>query len=126
MSETAAAGKTHVFATILKMSGRVISFYNGGQFGWQEYSELSNSALLALSASAIGRNRQLGIFRNSEYLPFSPNPLFTGREAELEALCRGFQEGGVIAVTQAVAVHGLGGGQNAACGPIRLETLAGV
>jgi hypothetical protein len=51
----------------LQFSGRAIHFYNGGQVGRQEYSELSNSALLALSASAIGRNRQLGIFRNSEY-----------------------------------------------------------
>jgi hypothetical protein len=51
----------------LQFSGRAIHFYNGGQVGCQEYSELSNSALLALSAPAIGRNRQLGIFRNSEY-----------------------------------------------------------
>jgi hypothetical protein len=30
LSATATAGKKHVFATILKISGRVISFYNGG------------------------------------------------------------------------------------------------
>jgi quercetin dioxygenase-like cupin family protein len=33
----------------------------------QEYSEFRKSALLALSASAIGKNGRLGIFRNSEY-----------------------------------------------------------
>jgi tetratricopeptide (TPR) repeat protein len=42
-------------------------------------------------------------------LPFPPNPLFTGREAELEALHRGLQEQVKIAATQMVAVHGLGG-----------------
>jgi tetratricopeptide (TPR) repeat protein len=42
-------------------------------------------------------------------LPFPPNPLFTGREAELEALHRGLQEQAKIAATQMVAVHGLGG-----------------
>ena len=42
-------------------------------------------------------------------LPFSPNPLFTGREAELEALRRGLQERVEVAVTKTVAVHGLGG-----------------
>jgi hypothetical protein len=42
-------------------------------------------------------------------LPFAPNPLFTGREAELETLRRGLQQGGTMAVTQTVAVHGLGG-----------------
>ena len=53
----------------LQFSGGAIHFYNGGQVGWQEYSELSKAALLDLSARAIGRNRQLGIFRNSEYSP---------------------------------------------------------
>jgi hypothetical protein len=38
------------------------------QVNWQEYSELGKSAFLALSASAIGKNGQLGISRNSEYL----------------------------------------------------------
>ena len=33
----------------------------------QEYSEFRKSALLALSALAISKNGQLGIFQNSEY-----------------------------------------------------------
>jgi hypothetical protein len=37
------------------------------QVDWQEYSEFSNSALLISSAPGSGTNRQLGIFRNSEY-----------------------------------------------------------
>jgi hypothetical protein len=36
-------------------------FYFWCQIGWQEYSELSNSALLISSAPGIGTNRQLGI-----------------------------------------------------------------
>jgi hypothetical protein len=47
--------------------------------------------------------------RTIHNLPFPPNPAFTGREAELEALRRGLQQGGTMAVTQTVAVHGLGG-----------------
>jgi hypothetical protein len=47
--------------------------------------------------------------RTIHNLPFRPNPLFTGREAELEALSRGLQQGGATAVMQMVAVHGLGG-----------------
>ena len=42
-------------------------------------------------------------------LPFAPNPLFTGRDTELEALRQGLQQRGTMAVTQTVAVHGLGG-----------------
>jgi hypothetical protein len=37
------------------------------QVDCQEYSEFRKSALLALSAPVIGKNGQLGIFRNSEY-----------------------------------------------------------
>jgi hypothetical protein len=47
--------------------------------------------------------------RTIHNLPFRPNPLFTGREAELEALSRGLQQTGSTAVMQMVAVHGLGG-----------------
>jgi SEFIR domain/NB-ARC domain len=47
--------------------------------------------------------------RTIHNLPFPPNPLFTGRAAELEALSRGLQQGGATAVMQMVAVHGLGG-----------------
>lgn len=47
--------------------------------------------------------------RTIHNLPFSPNPMFTGREAELEALRRGLQERWEVAVTQTIAVHGLGG-----------------
>jgi len=47
--------------------------------------------------------------RTIHNLPFRPNPLFTGREAELEALSRGLQQAGATAVMQMVAVHGLGG-----------------
>jgi tetratricopeptide (TPR) repeat protein len=36
-------------------------------------------------------------------LPFSPNPTFTGRDAELKNLCEQLQKGGTV------AVHGLGG-----------------
>jgi predicted ATPase len=42
-------------------------------------------------------------------LPFAPNLVFTGRDAEMETLRRGLQERGEMAVTQTVAVHGLGG-----------------
>jgi hypothetical protein len=51
----------------------------------------------------------VAIQRTIHNLPFSPNPMFTGREAELEALRQGLQERGEVAVTQTVAVHGLGG-----------------
>lgn len=47
--------------------------------------------------------------RTIHNLPFRPNPLFTGREAELEALGRGLQQAGATAAMQMVAVHGLGG-----------------
>ena len=55
-------------------SRTVIHFYLCCQGGWQEYSEFSNSALLISSALEIGTNRQLGIFRNSEYPPKIPSP----------------------------------------------------
>jgi tetratricopeptide (TPR) repeat protein len=42
-------------------------------------------------------------------LPFAPNPAFTGREAELERLGEHLQKGGEVALTQTVALHGLGG-----------------
>jgi hypothetical protein len=42
-------------------------------------------------------------------LPFAPNPAFTGREAELERLGECLQKSGEVAVTQTVALHGLGG-----------------
>jgi hypothetical protein len=42
-------------------------------------------------------------------LPFAPNPAFTGREAELERLGERLQKSGEVAVTQKVALHGLGG-----------------
>ena len=42
-------------------------------------------------------------------LPFAPNPLFTGRVTELEALNRGLQQDGTMAVTQTLVLHGLGG-----------------
>jgi hypothetical protein len=47
--------------------------------------------------------------RTIHNLPFLPNPLFTGREAELEALSRGLEQGEATAAMQMVAVHGLGG-----------------
>jgi tetratricopeptide (TPR) repeat protein len=42
-------------------------------------------------------------------LPFVPNPLFSGRQAELEELTRIFQEERKFEVTKTVVVHGLGG-----------------
>jgi len=42
-------------------------------------------------------------------LPFLSNPLFTGRQVELQVLRRALQESGSMAVTQTVTVHGLGG-----------------
>lgn len=42
-------------------------------------------------------------------LPFPPNPLFTGRDREQERLQAQLQRQGEVAVTQVVAVHGLGG-----------------
>jgi len=44
-------------------------------------------------------------WRTTHNLPFPRNTLFTGREAELEALHRGLQQGRTMAVTQTVAVH---------------------
>jgi hypothetical protein len=51
----------------LAFARTTIHFCFWRQADWQEYSEFRKSALLALSASAIGKNGQLGIFRNSEY-----------------------------------------------------------
>jgi tetratricopeptide (TPR) repeat protein len=42
-------------------------------------------------------------------LPFPPNPAFTGREAELKKLHEELQNRVDVAVTQTVAIHGLGG-----------------
>ena len=42
-------------------------------------------------------------------MPFTPNPGFMGREAELERLGERLQKSGEVAVTQTVALHGLGG-----------------
>src|ERR1700745_120001 len=67
---TAAATKTRVFANALESCRRATRFYCCGQVGCQEYSECSNSTVLISSAPGIGTNRQLGIFRNSEYRRF--------------------------------------------------------
>jgi hypothetical protein len=42
-------------------------------------------------------------------LPFAPNPAFMGREAELARLGERLQKSGEVAVTQTMALHGLGG-----------------
>jgi Cdc6-like AAA superfamily ATPase len=42
-------------------------------------------------------------------LPLPPNPLFRDREAELKKLREQLQKRGEVAMTQSVAVHGLGG-----------------
>jgi tetratricopeptide (TPR) repeat protein len=47
--------------------------------------------------------------RTTHNLPFAPNPAFTGREADLEKLGELLQKRGEVAVTQTVALHGLGG-----------------
>lgn len=47
--------------------------------------------------------------RSLHNLPFAPNPAFTGREAELERLGEHLQKQGGVALTQTVALHGLGG-----------------
>jgi NB-ARC domain len=47
--------------------------------------------------------------RTLHNLPFAPNPAFTGRETELERLGEHLQKRGGVAVTQTVALHGLGG-----------------
>jgi hypothetical protein len=47
--------------------------------------------------------------RTLHNLPFAPNPVFTGREAELERLGERLQKRGGVALTQTVALHGLGG-----------------
>jgi hypothetical protein len=46
--------------------------------------------------------------RTTHNLPFAPNPAFTGREADLEKLGGRLQKSGEVAVTQTVALHGLG------------------
>lgn len=56
-----------------------------------------------------GRLDPLGTPRTIHNLPFLPNPLFTGREAELEALRRGLQERVKMPVIKTVVAHGLGG-----------------
>ena len=47
--------------------------------------------------------------RTLHNLPFPRNPVFTGRQPEMEMLRQGLQEGRTMAMTQTVAVHGLGG-----------------
>jgi hypothetical protein len=47
--------------------------------------------------------------RTTHNLPFAPNPAFTGREAALENLGEFLQKHGGVALTQTVALHGLGG-----------------
>jgi hypothetical protein len=47
--------------------------------------------------------------RTIHNLPFLANPLFTGREAELDALSRELEKGEARTAMQMVAVHGLGG-----------------
>ena len=67
----------------LKFERRAIDFCNGGQVGWQEYSEFSNSALLVLSAchrqGPTTRNiPELGISESiplTEYRPFRARTL---------------------------------------------------
>jgi tetratricopeptide (TPR) repeat protein len=49
------------------------------------------------------------IHRTIHNLPFLPNPLFTGREADLERLGEHLNKRGEVALTQTVALHGLGG-----------------
>ena len=47
--------------------------------------------------------------RTTHNLPFPTNPAFTGRAAELKKLHEELQKRVEVAVTQTVAVHGLGG-----------------
>jgi hypothetical protein len=47
--------------------------------------------------------------RKIHNLPFAPNPAFTGRDSELKKLHEELQKRVDVAVTQTVAVHGLGG-----------------
>jgi len=47
--------------------------------------------------------------RKIHNLPFAPNPAFTGRGPELKKLHEELQKQVEVAVTQTVAVHGLGG-----------------
>jgi hypothetical protein len=63
----------------------------------------------AASSRGLGEPDALGGPRTTHNLPFAPNPAFTGREAELERLGEGLQKSGKVAVTQTVALHGLGG-----------------
>jgi hypothetical protein len=42
-------------------------------------------------------------------LPFPPNPTFIGRDSELKNLSEQLQKVGEMAITQTIAVHGLGG-----------------
>jgi hypothetical protein len=57
----------------------------------------------------LGEPDARGSPRTTHNLPFAPNPAFTGREAELERLGERLQKSGEVAVTQTVALHGLGG-----------------
>jgi len=50
---------------LLVFGRTTIRFCFWHQVDWHEYSEFRKSALLTLSASAIGKNGQLGIFRSS-------------------------------------------------------------
>jgi hypothetical protein len=56
-----------------------------------------------------GAQEARGSPRTIHNLPFAPNPGFTGREADLEQLGVLLQKRGEVAVTQTVALHGLGG-----------------
>jgi hypothetical protein len=73
------------------------------------YYEFSTPQELQERILSIDEFRDTGRIPISHSLPFAPNPLFTGRDAELEALRQGLQQRRTVAVTQTVAVHGLGG-----------------
>jgi tetratricopeptide (TPR) repeat protein len=74
-------------------------------------------------APTIGQKPDLPVEQASELFPgsiskdkkpihnllFPPNPTFTGRDAELKNLSEQLQKGGAVAITQTIAVHGLGG-----------------
>lgn len=56
-----------------------------------------------------GRLPGPGPLFSGSYLPLHPNPLFTGRDAELRQLARAFTRGTAVCVGQTVAATGLGG-----------------
>ncbi len=68
-----------------------------------------DAALTLLATLPLGRLPPVSPLPLASRLPFSPNPLFVGREDDLRTLARILQAGATAAVGQVAAATGLGG-----------------